>query len=116
MLDAVGNAVINIWQTSMSQNWAEFLLFICVIAQFFCVTASITSAAMTRYVVSFPPATSMRPSGQLPKYSRSTTSRHGFHAPATYPSARRTATTSSTIPAARRRGLTLVTVPVCVTS
>ncbi len=29
----------------MGQNWAEFLLFICVVAQFFCVTASTTSAS-----------------------------------------------------------------------
>ena len=29
----------------MSQQWAELLLFICVVAQFFCVTASTTSAS-----------------------------------------------------------------------
>ena len=34
-----------IWAESMSQQWAEFLLFICVVAQFFCVTASTTSAS-----------------------------------------------------------------------
>ena len=34
-----------IWVQSMSQNWAELLLFICVVAQFFCVTASTTSAS-----------------------------------------------------------------------
>ena len=31
-------------QTSMSQNWSDALLFICVVAQFFCLTASTTSA------------------------------------------------------------------------
>ena len=34
-----------IWAQSMSQQWAELLLFICVVAQFFCVTASTTSAS-----------------------------------------------------------------------
>ena len=29
-LDAVGNAVVYIWATSMGQTWAEILLFICV--------------------------------------------------------------------------------------
>ena len=36
----------------MSQNWAEFLLFICVVAQFFCVTASVTSASRMMFAFS----------------------------------------------------------------
>src|SRR6266516_4662103 len=45
VLDSVGNAVIHIWQTSMGQRWAEALLFICCVAQLFCLTASVTSAS-----------------------------------------------------------------------
>jgi amino acid transporter len=52
VLDAVGNAVINIWQTSMSQNWAEALLFICCVAQTFCLTASVTSASRMMFAFS----------------------------------------------------------------
>jgi amino acid transporter len=51
-LDAVGNAVVYIWSTSMSQNWAEILLFICCVAQFFCLTASITSASRMMFAFS----------------------------------------------------------------
>ena len=36
----------------MSQNWAELLLFICVVAQFFCVTASTTSASRMMFAFS----------------------------------------------------------------
>ena len=36
----------------MGQNWAEALLFICVVAQFFCVTASITSASRMLFAFS----------------------------------------------------------------
>ena len=36
----------------MSQSWAEALLFICVVAQFFCVTASVTSASRMMYAFS----------------------------------------------------------------
>ena len=36
----------------MSQNWAEMLLFICVVAQFFCVTASMTSASRMMFAFS----------------------------------------------------------------
>ena len=36
----------------MSQSWAEALLFICVVAQFFCVTASVTSASRMLYAFS----------------------------------------------------------------
>jgi amino acid transporter len=41
-----------IWTESMSQNWAELLLFICVVAQFFCVTASVTSASRMMFAFS----------------------------------------------------------------
>ena len=41
-----------IWAESMSQDWAEFLLFICVVAQFFCVTASLTSASRMMFAFS----------------------------------------------------------------
>jgi amino acid transporter len=41
-----------IWTTSMSQNWAEFILFICVVAQFFCLTASVTSASRMMFAFS----------------------------------------------------------------
>ena len=34
-----------IWASRWASNWAELLLFICVVAQFFCVTASTTSAS-----------------------------------------------------------------------
>ena len=36
----------------MSQNWADALLFICVVAQFFCVTASTTSASRMMFAFS----------------------------------------------------------------
>jgi amino acid transporter len=52
VLDAIGNAVINIWQTSMSQRWAETLLFICCVAQLFCLTASVTSASRMMFAFS----------------------------------------------------------------
>jgi len=48
----VGYIVPFSWAESMSQNWAEILLFICVIAQFFCVTASITSASRMMFAFS----------------------------------------------------------------
>ena len=41
-----------IWENSMSRNWAEALLFICVVAQFFCVTASTTSASRMMFAFS----------------------------------------------------------------
>jgi amino acid transporter len=44
--------VINIWQTAMSQTWAEALLFICCVAQFFCLTASVTSASRMMFAFS----------------------------------------------------------------
>jgi len=41
-----------IWTESMGVRWAEFLLFICVVAQFFCVTASLTSASRMLFAFS----------------------------------------------------------------
>ena len=40
------------WDESMGQNWAEILLFICVVAQFFCLTASVTSASRMMFAFS----------------------------------------------------------------
>jgi amino acid transporter len=48
----VGYIVPFSWAASMSQNWAEFLLLICVVAQFFCVTASVTSASRMMFAFS----------------------------------------------------------------
>jgi amino acid transporter len=52
VLDATSNAVVYIWQASMSQNWAEILLFICCVAQMFCLTASVTSASRMMFAFS----------------------------------------------------------------
>ena len=51
-LDAGANAVIYIWTTSLGEGWAEFLLFIAVVAQFFCGTASVTSASRMMFAFS----------------------------------------------------------------
>src|SRR6266702_1963815 len=51
-LDAGTNIVTYIWQTSMSTKWAEFLLVIAVVAQFFCGTASVTSASRMMFAFS----------------------------------------------------------------
>jgi amino acid transporter len=51
-LDNIGAVVPWIWSESMSQNWAEILLFVCVVAQFFCVTASTTSASRMMFAFS----------------------------------------------------------------
>jgi amino acid transporter len=51
-LENIGVVVPWIWAESMSQTWAEALLFICVVAQFFCVTASVTSASRMMYAFS----------------------------------------------------------------
>ena len=51
-LENIGIVVPWIWTESMSQNWAEVLLFICVVAQFFCVTASVTSASRMMFAFS----------------------------------------------------------------
>ncbi len=51
-IENLGFLVPWIWSESMGQNWAEALLFICVVAQFFCVTASITSASRMLFAFS----------------------------------------------------------------
>ena len=51
-LDAVANAVVYIWTTSLGNGWAEFLLLIAVVAQFFCGTASVTSASRMMFAFS----------------------------------------------------------------
>jgi amino acid transporter len=51
-LENIGTVVPSIWAESMSQRWAEALLFICVIAQFFCLTASVTSASRMMFAFS----------------------------------------------------------------
>lgn len=51
-LNAGPNAVVYIWQTSMNDAWAEFLLLIAVIAQLFCGTASVTSASRMMFAFS----------------------------------------------------------------
>jgi amino acid transporter len=40
------------WTTGMSENWAEFILFIAVIAQLFCTIASVTSASRMMFAFS----------------------------------------------------------------
>jgi amino acid transporter len=52
VLDAAGNAVVYIWTESMSETWAEILLFIAVVAQTFCLTASVTSASRMLFAFS----------------------------------------------------------------
>src|SRR5262245_5014982 len=52
VVNDLGFLVPWIWTESMSQNWAEFLLFICVVAQFFCLTASTTSASRMMFAFS----------------------------------------------------------------
>jgi amino acid transporter len=51
-IENIGAVVPWIWAESMSQNWAEALLFICVVAQFFCLTASVTSASRMMFAFS----------------------------------------------------------------
>jgi amino acid transporter len=51
-LDAGANIVTYIWQSSMSTKWAEFLLVIACVAQFFCGTASVTSASRMMFAFS----------------------------------------------------------------
>jgi amino acid transporter len=51
-LENIGIVVPWIWTESMSQNWAEILLFVCVVAQFFCLTASVTSASRMMFAFS----------------------------------------------------------------
>jgi amino acid transporter len=47
-----GFAVTYIWENAMSRQWAEFLLVIAVVAQFFCGTASVTSASRMMFAFS----------------------------------------------------------------
>ncbi len=51
-LTNIGTVVPWIWKTSMSQNWSDALLAICVVAQFFCLTASTTSASRMMFAFS----------------------------------------------------------------
>src|SRR6266487_2217026 len=51
-IDTGGNIVTYIWTNSMSQKWAEFLLVIACVAQFFCGTASVTSASRMMFAFS----------------------------------------------------------------
>jgi amino acid transporter len=51
-IKAYANVVTYIWQNSMSTRWAEFLLVIAVVAQFFCGTASVTSASRMMFAFS----------------------------------------------------------------
>jgi amino acid transporter len=51
-LTNIGAVVPWIWKTSMSQNWSDALLVICVVAQFFCLTASTTSASRMMFAFS----------------------------------------------------------------
>jgi amino acid transporter len=51
-LKAGANVVTYIWESSMSRKWAEFLLVIAVVAQFFCGTASVTSASRMMFAFS----------------------------------------------------------------
>jgi amino acid transporter len=44
--------VPNNWVAAMSEGWAEFLLIVCCIAQFFCLTASVTSASRMLFAFS----------------------------------------------------------------
>jgi amino acid transporter len=51
-IDNFGIIIPWIWAESMSQNWSEALLFICCVAQFFCLTASGTSASRMMFAFS----------------------------------------------------------------
>ena len=51
-LDAGAFDITYIWQTAMSKKWAEFLLVIACIAQFFCGAASITAASRMMFAFS----------------------------------------------------------------
>jgi amino acid transporter len=51
-LENIGIVVPWSWSESMSQNWSEILLFVCVVAQTFCLTASVTSASRMMFAFS----------------------------------------------------------------
>ena len=40
------------WVTGMGQSWGTFILFLCCVAQFFCLTASVTSASRMLFAFS----------------------------------------------------------------
>jgi amino acid transporter len=52
VVDAGANAVAYIWTASMNEAWAIFLLTIAAVAQFFCGTASVTSASRMLFAFS----------------------------------------------------------------
>ena len=52
VVDAGANAVAYIWTTSLGNGWAIFLLTIGAVAQFFCGTASVTSASRMMFAFS----------------------------------------------------------------
>ena len=52
VIDAGGFAVTYIWETALGTGWAKVLLFIVVVAQMFCLTASVTSASRMMYAFS----------------------------------------------------------------
>jgi amino acid transporter len=48
-----GQAILTFaWTEAMSESWAEFVLFIAVVAQLFCTTASVTSASRMMFAFS----------------------------------------------------------------
>ena len=50
---AAGTYIVTyIWQTAMSTHWAETLLFVAIVAQFFCTIASTTSASRMMFAFS----------------------------------------------------------------
>jgi amino acid transporter len=50
--DSSGYIVQHIWQASMGNRWAEFLIFVAVVAQCFCTIASTTSASRMMFAFS----------------------------------------------------------------
>jgi amino acid transporter len=52
VMSVVVSVIFGIWQTSMGTRWAEVLLFIAVMAQMFCLTASTTSASRMMFAFS----------------------------------------------------------------
>ena len=52
VIDAGGYAVTYIWETALGTTWAKILLTIVVLAQMFCLTASVTSASRMLYAFS----------------------------------------------------------------
>ena len=51
-LAAGANAVVYIWNTALGPAWAELLLLVAVVAQFFCGTASVTAASRMLFAFS----------------------------------------------------------------